>query len=106
MVCSRKVRAIDGRFFGRVARTLFIGVLSRPEHKRVAVAVEGLTEAARESDSAQTADELRGVLVPACIPIEEVRSFWAKVQDRARRFAQIPGAGDQVYGFRRGTLPH
>jgi hypothetical protein len=34
-----------------------------------------------------------------------VRSFWAQVQDIARRFAQIPRAGDQVYGFAAGLYP-
>ena len=41
----------------------------------------------------------------ACIPIEEVRNFWAEVQELARRFAQMPRAGDQVYGFVAGLYP-
>ena len=41
----------------------------------------------------------------ARIPIEEVRNFWAQVQEIARTFAQIPRAGDQVYGFVAGLYP-
>jgi hypothetical protein len=43
--------------------------------------------------------------VHARIPIEEVRAFWAEVQAVARRFAQIPRSGDQVYGFVAGLYP-
>jgi hypothetical protein len=51
------------------------------------------------------ADELRCTLSHARIPIEEVRTFWAQVQELARTFARIPRAGDQVYGFAAGLYP-
>jgi DNA-binding transcriptional ArsR family regulator len=105
VVRTRRVRAIEERYYGRVARTLYIGVLNRPEDKQVVAAINGLAEAAAESAPAHAADELRCLLVHARIPIEEVRSFWAQVQDVARRFAQIPRAGDQVYGFVAGLYP-
>jgi DNA-binding transcriptional ArsR family regulator len=99
VVRTRRVRAIEERYYGRVARTLYIGMLNRPEDRQVAAAVNGLAEAAAESGPAHVADQLRCTLVHARIPIEEVRSFWGQVQELARRFAQIPRAGDQVYGF-------
>jgi DNA-binding transcriptional ArsR family regulator len=105
VVRTRKVRAIEERFYGRVARTLYIGMLSRPEDKQVALAVNGIAEAAVESAAAHAADELRCTLVHARIPIEDVREFWAEVQALARKFAQIPRAGDQVYGFVAGVYP-
>nr|MBA3232356.1 helix-turn-helix transcriptional regulator [Propionibacteriales bacterium] len=33
VVRTRRVRAIEERYYGRVARTLYIGVLNRPEDK-------------------------------------------------------------------------
>ena len=105
VVRTRRVRAIEERYYGRVARTIYIGVLKRPEDKRVVAAINSLAEAAAESASAHAADELRYLLVHARIPIEEVRNFWAQVQEVARRFAQIPRAGDQVYGFVAGLYP-
>ena len=105
VVRTRRVRAIEERYYGRVARTLYIGVLSRPEDKRVAAAINGLAQAAAESGPAHAADELRCTLSHARIPIEEVRHFWAQVQELARTFAQIPRAGDQVYGFVAGLYP-
>ncbi|MFG2079806.1 helix-turn-helix domain-containing protein [Micromonospora tulbaghiae] len=105
VVRTRRVRAIEERFYGRVARTFYVGALSRPEDKRVVAGINGLAAAAAEAAAAHAADELRCTLVHARIPIEDVREFWAEVQKLARRFAQIPRAGDQVYGFAAGLYP-
>src|SRR6478672_5348505 len=99
VVRTRRVRAIDERYYGRVARTIYIGALSSAEDKQVVAAINGLEEAAAEAAPAHASDDLRCTLVHARIPIEEVRSFWAEVQEVARRFGQIPRSGDQVYGF-------
>lgn len=105
VVRTRRVRAIDERYYGRVARTLYIGVLSRPEDKQVVAAINGLAEAAAEAGPAHAVDDLRCTLVHARVPVEEVRAFWAEVQEIARKFAQIPRSGDQVYGFVAGLYP-
>ncbi|SBT40303.1 ArsR/SmtB family transcription factor [Micromonospora auratinigra] len=105
VVRTRRVRAIEERFYGRVARTYYVGALHRPEDKRMVAAINGITTAAAESAAAHAADELRCTLVHARIPIEDVRAFWSEVQALARRFAQIPRAGDQVYGFVAGLYP-
>ena len=105
VVRTRRVRAIEERFYGRVARTYYVGALTRAEDKQVVSRINGLAEAAAESAAAHAADELRCTLVHARIPIEDVREFWAEVQALARRFAQIPRAGDQVYGFAAGLYP-
>src|SRR4051794_14151469 len=105
VVRTRKVRAIEERYYGRVARTLYIGALNSPEDRQVVAAVNGIAEAAAESAAAHAADDLRCLLVHARIPVEEVRAFWAEVQEVARRFAQIPRSGDQVYGFVAGLYP-
>lgn len=105
VVRTRRVRAIEERYYGRIARTVYIGVLSRPEDKQVVAAINGVAEAAAESAAAHAADNLRCTLVHARIPAEEVRDFWAQVQALARQFAQIPRSGDQVYGFVAGLYP-
>jgi DNA-binding transcriptional ArsR family regulator len=105
VIRTRRVRAIEERYYGRVARTLYIGMLTRAEDKQVVAAINGLAQAAVESAPAHAADDLRCTLVHARIPIEEVRNFWAQVQELARQFAQIPRSGDQVYGFGAGLYP-
>jgi DNA-binding transcriptional ArsR family regulator len=105
VVRTRRVRAIEERHYGRVARTFYIGALSRPEDKQVVAAINGIAEAAVESAPAHAADDLRCTLVHARIPVEEMRNFWTQVQELARQFAQIPRSGDQVYGFVAGLYP-
>ncbi|MEV5767972.1 helix-turn-helix domain-containing protein [Micromonospora sp. NPDC052213] len=105
VVRTRRVRAIEERYYGRAARTFYVGVLSRSEDKQVVAAINGLAQATAESAAAHAADDLRCTLVHARIPVEEVRNFWAQVQELARRFAQIPRSGDQVYGFVAGLYP-
>jgi DNA-binding transcriptional ArsR family regulator len=105
VVRTRRVRAIEERYYGRVARTLYIGALSRPEDKQLVLSINGVAQAAAESAPANAADELRCTLLHARIPIEEVRNFWAQVQELARQFAQIPRGGDRVYGFVAGLYP-
>ena len=105
VVRTRRVRAIEERYYGRVARTLYIGVLSRPEDKQVVAAINGLAQAAAESGRPTRPTSCGARSSHARIPIEEVRTFWAQVQEIARTFAQIPRAGDQVYGFVAGLYP-
>ena len=105
VVRTQRVRAIEERYYGRVARTIYIGALSSDEDIALVANVDGLATAYGESRRAKEADDLRCTLVHARIPIEEVRAFWAEVQEVARKFAQIPRAGDQVYGFVAGLYP-
>lgn len=105
VVRTRQVRAIEERFYGRLARTYYIGVLTSPEQKELALSVNGLATAAAEAAPAHAADSLRCTLLHARIPLEEVRSFWSEVQELARRFAQLPRSGEQVYGFAAGLYP-
>ncbi len=105
VVRTRRVRAIDERYYGRVARTIYIGALTRDEDKRLVSSINGLAEAAAEAAPAHAADDLRCLLLHARIPIDEVRAFWAEVQALSRRFGQIPRSGDRVYGFAAGLYP-
>ena len=105
VIRTRRVRAIEERFYGRVARTIYVGALTRPEDKQVVAAINGVAQAAAESAAAHAADDLRCTLVHARIPVEEVRNFWSEVQALARTFAQIPRSGNQVYGFVAGLYP-
>jgi DNA-binding transcriptional ArsR family regulator len=105
VVRTRRVRAIEERYYGRVARTIYIGALQRDEDKQIVSSINGLAQAAVEAEPAHAADDLRCSLVHARIPREEVRNFWAAVLELSRQFAQIPRAGDQVYGFAAGLYP-
>ena len=105
VVRTRRVRAVEERYYGRVARTFYVGALSRPEDKQTVLALNGLAQAAAEAGPAHAADDLRCTLLHARIPLDEVRNFWAQVQELARQFAALPRSGDQVYGFAAGLYP-
>jgi DNA-binding transcriptional ArsR family regulator len=105
VVRTQRVRAIEERYYGRVARTIYIGALSSDEDLALAAVVDGVATAFGESRQAKEADTLRCTLVHARIPVEDVRAFWAEVQEVARKFTQIPRSGDQVYGFVAGLYP-
>ena len=105
VVRTRRVRATQERFYGRTARTFYVGALTRPEDKQTVLAINGLAAAAAEAVPAHLADDLRCTLLHARIPRDEVRAFWAQVQELARQFAQIPRSGDQVFGFAAGLYP-
>ncbi len=105
VVRTQRVRAIEERYYGRVARTVYIGALSSDEDIAMVANLDGLATAYGESRRAKEADDLRCTLVHARIPVGEVRAFWAVVLLDPRRFAQIPRSGDQVYGFVAALYP-
>ena len=105
IVRTRRVRAMVERYYGRTARTFYVGVLTNDDDKQIASSINGLAQAAAEASPAHAADELRCTLVHARIPLESAREFWAEVQALAREFSQIQRSGDQVYGFAAGLYP-
>ncbi|BDZ48273.1 hypothetical protein GCM10025867_05140 [Frondihabitans sucicola] len=105
VVWTRRVRAIEERCYGRVARTISIGALTTSSDKRAVLPINGLSEAAAEAEHAHANDERRCLLVRARVPAEYVREFWLEVQALARQFGQIPRGGGRVYGFAAGLYP-
>ncbi|HEX9336937.1 MAG TPA: helix-turn-helix domain-containing protein [Pseudonocardiaceae bacterium] len=102
VVRTRKVRAIDERFYGRTARIFYVGRI-RPEQARALTNL--LSEAAVESTPAHEADDLRAIMRHARIPRESVVKFWDRVFELTREFSQLPRSGDTVYSFVAGLYP-
>src|SRR5215468_6674290 len=50
VVRTRRVRAIEERFYGRMARTYYIGALHRAEDTQIVSAINGLAQAAAEAE--------------------------------------------------------
>ena len=102
VVRTRRVRAIDERFYGRTARVFVIGAVDLPSGPMWA---SGLSVAAVESSAAHDADRLRGILRHVRITDERAGEFWDRIIDVAREFTQLPRSGDTVYGFVAGLYP-
>jgi DNA-binding transcriptional ArsR family regulator len=105
VVRTRRVRAIDERFYGRTGRTIQVGVVRRPGDTITPVCVNGLSVAAAESVPAHEADTLYSTLRHVRIPAKEAARFWRRVEALIREFTQLPRSGDTVYGFAAGLYP-
>jgi DNA-binding transcriptional ArsR family regulator len=103
VVRTRRVRAIDERFYGRTARIFYVGAIS--ERDRPLVSINYLAVAAAESTPAFEADDLRAIMHHARIPRERAAEFWDRVFALTREFMQLPRTGDTVYGFVAGLYP-
>jgi DNA-binding transcriptional ArsR family regulator len=104
VVRTRRVRAIEERFYGRTARLFRVGAVN-PAVGNGAVAANPLSVAAAEAVPAHQADDLRATLRHARIPAERAREFWERVLAVAQEFAKLPRSGDTVYGFAVGLYP-
>jgi DNA-binding transcriptional ArsR family regulator len=105
VVRTRRVRAIDERYYGRTARVFYVGVVNRPGEDPTTVHANALSVAAAESVPAHEADDLRTILRHARIPAERAAEFWEQAMALAREFAALPRSGDTVYGFAAGLYP-
>ena len=105
VVRTRRVRAIDERYYGRTARLFRVGVVNQPGDTPGVVCVNALSVAAAEAVPAHEADDLRTILRHVRIPPELASEFWGQVLALAQEFAQMPRAGDTVYGFAAGLYP-
>ena len=105
VVRTRRVRAIDERYYGRTGRTLYVGVVRRPGDTTTPVCINGLSVAAAESVPAHEADTLYTSLRHARIPAQSAAQFWKRVEALIREFTQLPRSGDTVFGFAAGLYP-
>jgi len=105
VVRTRRVRAIDERFYGRTGRTITIGIARRPGDDTTPVCVNSLSVAAAESVPAHEDDTLYSTLRHARIPPESASEFWRRVESLVREFSALPRSGQTVYGLAVGLYP-
>ncbi|MEU0245723.1 winged helix-turn-helix domain-containing protein [Streptomyces sp. NPDC006235] len=105
VVRTRRVRAIDERYYGRTARIFRVGTVSLTDGPTAPYCNNDLATAAAESAPAHQADQLSSIVRHVRIPREQAREFWARVLELANDYAQLPRGGDVVYGFAAGLYP-
>ncbi|MFI7500588.1 ArsR/SmtB family transcription factor [Streptomyces sp. NPDC049687] len=106
VVRTRRVRAIEERFYGRTARIFRVGTVSPADGGGATpYCTNNLVTAAAESAPAHQADQLSSIVRHVRIPQEQAREFWARVLELANDYAQLPRGGDVVYGFAAGLYP-
>jgi DNA-binding transcriptional ArsR family regulator len=99
---TRRIRAIDERFYGRTARIYYIGAVEPEQVRGIA---NPLAVAAGESKPAAEADTLRAILRHARISRAQAAEFWDRVFALTREFSAMPRSGDQAFGFVAGLYP-
>ena len=101
VVRTRKVRAIEERFYGRVGRTIVIGdtnmAAGTVSHNFLA---EAMGESWQEHPGGMLAT-LRHVRIPE----ERAQEFFVDVVALAERFTELERGGDRVWGFVAAVYP-
>ncbi|TWD82481.1 helix-turn-helix protein [Kribbella amoyensis] len=106
VVRTRRVRAIDERYYGRTARMFFVGLgRKQADGSSLPGDFNDFEVAAQESSGAYEAGQLRAFLRHARIPEERAAEFWDRVEGIIHEFDKLPRSGDTSYGFAIGLYP-
>src|SRR6266536_1005925 len=105
VVRTRRVRAIDERYYGRTARLFQVGVVERPGEDPTTVHASALSVAAAEAGPAHAADELRSILRHARVPEEQAEELWQRILAIVQEFSRLPRAGDTVFALAAALYP-
>lgn len=104
-VRSRRVRAIDERYYGRTARMFYVGLGRRAGGHTLPPDFNDFEVAVKESAAAYESRRLRAFIRHARIPEDRASEFWHRVQRVIHEFDLLPRSGDVVYGFAVGLYP-
>jgi DNA-binding transcriptional ArsR family regulator len=105
VVRTRRVRAIEERFYGRTARIFYVGVERGPDGDDLPRDFNDFEVAARESAAAYRDGKLWGFIRHARISEAQVSAFWERMAELVMEFDQLPRAGETMYGFAVGVYP-
>jgi len=105
VVRTRRVRAIEERYFGRTARMFYVGLGQSPRDEALPLDFNDFDVAAKESQQAYQAHQLRSFIRHARIPPERAAEFWAEAMALVHEFDRLPRSGTTAYGFVVGIYP-
>lgn len=105
VVRTRRVRAIEERFYGRTARMFYVSVERGPAGDEMPRDFNDFEVAARESSGAYLDGKLWGFIRHARISEEQASGFWERMAELVAEFDRLPRSGDTMYGFAVGVYP-
>ena len=105
VVRTRRVRAIEERYYGRTARMFYIGVERSTDGDELPRDFNDFEVAAGESVAAFHDGKLWGFVRHARISEEQASEFWKRMAELVAEFEQLPRSGSTVYGFAVGVYP-
>ena len=105
VVRTRRVRAIDERFYGRTARMFYVSVERGADGEDIPRDFNDFEVAARESAEAFRDGKLWGFIRHARISEAQASDFWERMAELVAEFDRLPRSGDTMYGFAIGVYP-
>ena len=105
VVRTRRVRAIEERFYGRTARMFYVSLEQSPEGERMPRDFNDFEVAARESTGAYVDGKLWGFIRHARISEEQASEVWERMAELVAEFERLPRSGETMYGFAVGVYP-
>jgi DNA-binding transcriptional ArsR family regulator len=105
VVRTRRVRAIEERFYGRTARLFYVAVERSSDGHELPRDFNDFEVAASESGAAYRNGKLWGFIRHARISEEQASAFWERMAELVTEFDHLPRSGDTVYGFAVGVYP-
>jgi DNA-binding transcriptional ArsR family regulator len=105
VVRTRRVRAIDERYWGRTARMFYVGLGRHADGAALPPDFNDFEVAARESTEAYEIRQLRAFIRHARIPEQRAAEFWRRIDQVIHEFDRLPRSGETVYGFAVGLYP-
>ena len=105
VVRTRRVRAIDERYYGRTARMFYVGLGRRAEGDALPRDFNDFEVAAKESVVAYESGQLRAFIRHARIADDRAAQFWEEIERVIHAFDRLPRSGHTAYGFAVGLYP-
>jgi DNA-binding transcriptional ArsR family regulator len=105
VVRTRRVRAIEERFYGRTARMFYVAVERTGDGDELPQDFNDFEVAARESSRAFHDGKLWGFIRHARISEAQASAFWDRMAELVADFEQLPRSGETMYGFAVGVYP-
>src|SRR5215510_10867877 len=105
VVGTRRVRAIEERFYGRTARMFYVAVERSADGDDLPRDFNDFEVAARESSAAYGDGKLWGFIRHARISEAQASEFWERMAALVAEFEQLPRSGETMYGFAVGVYP-
>ena len=105
VVRTRKVRAVEERFYGRTARMFHVAAEPSPASEEMPGDFNDFEVAARESATAFEQGKLWGFIRHARISEDQASQFWDQLAELVDEFDRMPRSGETVYGFAIGIYP-
>ena len=105
VVRTRRVRAIEERFYGRTARLFYVAIERSADGDDLPRDFNDFEIAAQESAAAYRDGKLWGFIRHARISEAQASAFWERMAELVTEFDRLPRSGATVYGFAVGVYP-